>query len=55
MWIYRYIYCPFHGHAYIDITPTTRPYQYCLHCGKIKEPAAVLKNRNVHSYAGQQL
>jgi|WetSurMetagenome_2_1015567.scaffolds.fasta_scaffold450406_2 hypothetical protein len=53
MWILRSIFCLFQGHTYIDITPTARPYQYCLHCGKIKEPMAVVKNRRLHSFADQ--
>ncbi len=44
MWIFRYTYCLFAGHAYVDITNGPRPYQYCLHCGKMKEPIAFLKN-----------
>jgi hypothetical protein len=40
MWIFRYTYCLFNGHAYIDITSTQRSYRYCLHCGDIKEPTA---------------
>jgi hypothetical protein len=44
MWIYRFVYFLFQGHAYIDINSIQRPYRYCLHCGEIMEPAAVLKN-----------
>jgi hypothetical protein len=46
MWFYRFIFCLFQGHSYIDITFTRRPYKYCLHCGKIKEPVAILKIQN---------
>jgi hypothetical protein len=51
MLIFRYIYCIFQGHAYVDITSTHRPYKYCLHCGKIQEPVTVLKQTHTaHSY-----
>jgi hypothetical protein len=39
----------FQGHAYIDITTTRTPYQYCLHCGKIREPGFVIRNRILKS------
>jgi hypothetical protein len=55
MWIFRYTYCLLQGHAFVDITQTRRPYQYCLHCGKIKEPQAFLKNRELHSCADHQV
>jgi hypothetical protein len=55
MWIFRYTYCLFQGHAFVDITQTRRPYQYCLHCGKIKEPAAVLKNHELHTCADHHM
>jgi hypothetical protein len=55
MWIFRYTYCLFQGHAFIDITQTSRPYQYCLHCGKIKEPRAILKTRELHSCADHHI
>jgi hypothetical protein len=46
MSIFRIIYCIFEGHAYVDVVTTPRqPYQYCLHCGKVKEPVAILKTR----------
>jgi|WetSurMetagenome_2_1015567.scaffolds.fasta_scaffold1106728_1 hypothetical protein len=48
MSLIRYCYCMLQGHAYIDITQSRRPYQYCLRCGKIKEPLAILKNRELH-------
>jgi hypothetical protein len=31
------------------VTTSRRPYQYCLHCGKVKEPLAVLKKHTRHS------
>ncbi len=37
MWILRYVYCIFQGHAFVDIVTDHRPYQYCLHCGKISD------------------
>jgi hypothetical protein len=50
MLIFRYIYCIFQGHAFVEITTTRRPYRYCLHCGKIVEPSSVLKQtRSAHS------
>lgn len=49
MWIHRYLYCMFQGHAFIDITTNRNPYQYCLHCGKIREPAFVIRNRSLKS------
>lgn len=51
MWIFRYTYCLFRGHAFVDITSAERPYQYCLHCGKVKEPAFVLKNHAMRANA----
>jgi len=45
MWIFRYTYCLFQGHAFVDIKTSRDPYRYCLHCGKIIEPAAILKDR----------
>ena len=45
MWIYRYTYCLIQQHAYVDITTSDRPYQYCLRCGKVKEPLAYLKKQ----------
>ena len=48
MWIFRFTYCLFQGHAFLDITNTSRPYQYCLHCGKVKEPPAFLKSHKIH-------
>jgi hypothetical protein len=43
MWIFRFTYCLIQGHAFVDIPSSDRPYQYCLHCGKMKEPIAILK------------
>lgn len=38
MWIFRYTYCLFKGHAYVDVINIPRhPYKYCLRCGKVKE------------------
>jgi hypothetical protein len=48
MWIYRFTYCLFQGHSFIDITSSIRPYQYCLRCGKVKEPSAYLRAVPVH-------
>jgi hypothetical protein len=48
MWIMRYFYCLFEGHAFVDVTTAKRPYQFCLRCGKIKEPTAVLVNSHLH-------
>jgi hypothetical protein len=45
MWIYRYTYCLIQQHAFVDITTSDRPYQYCLRCGKVKEPLAYLKKQ----------
>jgi hypothetical protein len=45
VWIFKYAGCLIQGHEYIDLTGGRYPYQYCLHCGKIKEPLAVVKNR----------
>lgn len=36
MWILRYTYCIFQGHAFVDIVTDKKPYQYCLHCGKVE-------------------
>ncbi len=47
MWIFRFTYCIFRGHAFVDIPKTDRPYQYCLHCGKVKEPAAIQKRHTL--------
>jgi hypothetical protein len=55
MWIISHIFCLFEGHAFIDITHTTKPYQYCLRCGKIKEPGFILKPRELHSYAERRV
>jgi hypothetical protein len=52
MWIYRYTYCLWQKHAYVDITTSEQPYQYCLRCGKVKEPLYVLKN---HEYCPVQV
>ena len=49
MWIFRFTYCLFQGHAYVDITSATRPYQYCLHCGKVQEPGTVLEHHTCES------
>ncbi len=46
MWITRFVGCYLKGHAFVDITRGRRPYQLCLHCGKIKEPLAVLINQS---------
>jgi len=43
MWIFRFTYCLFQGHAFVDVSSTDRPYQCCLHCGQVKEPIAFLK------------
>jgi len=48
MRIISWIYCLFEGHAFIDVTATERPYQFCLRCGKIKEPTAVLVRSHVY-------
>ena len=48
MWIYRFTYCLFQGHSFVDITSSARPYQYCLRCGKVKEPSAFWKPIPVH-------
>jgi hypothetical protein len=53
MWIFRFTYCFFQGHAFVDVTTTERPYQYCLHCGKVKEPVAIVKQRTFHSASEQ--
>jgi hypothetical protein len=53
MWIIRTIECWLHGHSYIDVTTETRPYRYCLHCGKIEEPAAVLKRNHLYPIKSQ--
>jgi hypothetical protein len=37
MWIFRYTYCMFQGHAFMDIVTDRQPYRYCLHCGKIAD------------------
>ncbi len=47
MWIFRFTYCLFQGHAFVDITSTDRPYKYCLHCGHVKEPIALLKRHTI--------
>ena len=44
MWIFRFTYCLFRGHSFIDITSSRKPYKYCLHCGKIQEPIAILRH-----------
>jgi hypothetical protein len=44
MWIFRFTYCLFNGHSFIEITKLQGNYHYCLHCGKTKEPLTVLKN-----------
>ena len=49
MWIFRYTWCLFRGHAFVDITSTMHPYRYCLHCGKVKEPAVILRSRTVQT------
>ncbi len=51
MWIMRFLYCLVEGHALIDVTTSRRPYQFCLRCGKVKEPVAVLVNRSIRSCA----
>jgi hypothetical protein len=48
MWILRFFYCLFEGHAFVDITTAERPYQFCLRCGKIKEPTAVRVRSRSH-------
>jgi hypothetical protein len=48
MWIVRFTYCLFRKHAFIDITSSRRPYQYCMRCGYVKEPVAILKSHRVH-------
>jgi len=50
MWIFRYIYCLINGHAYVDINSSKVPYQYCLRCGKVKEPIAVVVRSTVNSH-----
>jgi hypothetical protein len=49
MWIFRFTYCLFQGHAFVDINNTHKAYQYCLHCGKVQEPEAFLKCQHSHS------
>jgi hypothetical protein len=50
MWIFRYTYCLILGHGYMDVVTNDRhSYQYCLHCGKIKEPSSIIKNHSIHS------
>jgi hypothetical protein len=49
MWIFRFTYCLIQGHAFVDITHTAKPYQYCLHCGKVQSPVAFLKSHGIHS------
>jgi hypothetical protein len=49
MWIFRYTYCLFQGHAFVDITTPQKPYKYCLHCGKVQEPSSILVNNRIHS------
>jgi hypothetical protein len=44
MWILRFLYCCLDGHAFVDTTSSSRPYRFCVRCGKIKEPAAFLKS-----------
>jgi len=46
MWILRFLYCCIEGHAFVDITSSSRPYRWCLRCGKIKEPVACLKSNH---------
>jgi hypothetical protein len=51
MFIFRYIYCAFQGHAFVEITSTRQPYKYCLHCGKMQEPTSLLKHsHSAHSF-----
>ena len=54
MWIYRFTYCLFQGHAFVDITATRHPYRYCLHCGKMLEPGHVEKARTPHVHAAAE-
>jgi hypothetical protein len=51
MWILRFTYCLFAGHAFIDITNTKQPYQYCLHCGKVKVQDRLSDVRHMRSTA----
>lgn len=48
MWIIQMAHCLFQGHAYIDIC-YSKPYRYCLRCGKINESVSDCKNRALHS------
>jgi len=54
MWIIKTIECRLHGHSYIDVNAENRPYHYCLHCGKIEEPAAVLKTNRLYRLKSPQ-
>jgi hypothetical protein len=54
MWINRFIFCIWQGHSYIDITSATRPYQYCLRCGNIKEPSAYWRPAPVHVHSSDE-
>lgn len=55
MWIFKFIYCVFNGHNFVDVTATIHPYQYCLHCDQVKEPVAIEKNRVSYSTASHTL
>jgi hypothetical protein len=48
MWIFRFAYCLLWKHAFINITSSRRPYQFCMRCGYVKEPVAILKLHRVH-------
>jgi hypothetical protein len=54
MWIFRFMYCIFQGHAFIDITNSVHPYQYCMHCGKVKEPSSYGRAVPVHVRADER-
>jgi hypothetical protein len=49
MWIFRFLYCFFEGHAFMDITTTQKPYKYCFRCGKVKEPISILVKKHIPS------
>lgn len=49
MWILKIIQCFLQGHIYKDINKAGRRYKYCLRCGKVKEPTAILINDRICS------
>lgn len=54
MWIIKSFECRLHGHSFIDVTANNRPYHYCLHCGGVEEPLAVLKENHIHRLKSAQ-